>query len=177
MNILAIDPGPMESGFVVWNGIVIGDHRIVENKEIQFELRSGGFDYIDLVVIEKVAHYGTGMAVGSEVFDTCYWSGRFIGSWEAGRTDGKLFRWSLIPRHQIKMHLCGSMRAKDTNIRQSLIDRFGDPGTKKEQGLLYGIHSHEWAALALAVTAYDQLSSSDRNPRICCTTPADLSSH
>jgi hypothetical protein len=45
------------------------------------------------------------------------------------------------------------MRAKDANIRQALIDRFGAVGTKKMPGPLFGVSSHYWAALAVAVYA------------------------
>jgi len=53
------------------------------------------------------------------------------------------------------------MRAKDANIRQALIDRYGPGkdkaiGQKKTPGPLYGFKSHEWAALAVAVTWMDQ---------------------
>lgn len=41
-------------------------------------------------------------------------------------------------------------------MRQALIDRFGAPSTKKAPGLLYGVSSHMWAALALAVCAHDR---------------------
>jgi hypothetical protein len=48
-------------------------------------------------------------------------------------------------------------RAKDQNIRQALIDRLGPPGTKKNPGPTYGVTSHMWSALAVAVTAHDKL--------------------
>ena len=59
------------------------------------------------------------------------------------------------------MHLCGHPRAKDPNIRQALLDRFGPGrekalGTKKAPGALYGIKGDEWAALAVAITWWDQ---------------------
>ena len=38
-----------------------------------------------------------------------------------------------------KMNLCGSMKAKDSNIRQALIDRFGEVGTKKNPRLVLWI--------------------------------------
>ena len=43
------------------------------------------------------------------------------------------------------------MRAKDGNVRQALIDLIGEQGTKKNKGPTYGISSHSWAALAVAV--------------------------
>ncbi len=71
-----------------------------------------------------------------------------------------------MPRREVKLHLCGTARAKDNNIRAALLDRFGGSrsvavGTAKHPGPLYGIRSHEWAALALAVTFWDQHEGGD----------------
>jgi hypothetical protein len=90
-----------------------------------------------------IASYG--MAVGASTFETCVWIGRFI---EVARVDVEL-----IFRKDIKLFLCGTMRAKDANIRQALIDKIGPQGTKKTPGPTYGIKSHSWAALAVAVYA------------------------
>jgi hypothetical protein len=68
------------------------------------------------LVIEKIA--AMGMAVGAEVFETVYWSGIFA---EAGR----YLTVDRLPRSTIKVHLCGTVKAKDANIRQALIDRSG----------------------------------------------------
>ena len=53
------------------------------------------------------------------------------------------------------------MRAKDANVRAALIDRFGPSkrkaiGLKATPGPLYGVHSHMWSALAVAVTYGDR---------------------
>lgn len=86
-----------------------------------------------------------GMAVGREVFETVFAVGLFSAH----------ARMRLVPRRDVKLHLCQSPRAKDGNIRQALIDRFGAVGTKKHPGPLAGISQHRWAALAVAVTAWD----------------------
>ncbi|MGH7470493.1 MAG: hypothetical protein ACRENP_21315 [Longimicrobiales bacterium] len=57
------------------------------------------------------------------------------------------------------MHLCKNPKAKDQNIRQALIDLLGAPGTKKNPGPTYGISGDAWSALAIAVTARDQLGA------------------
>ena len=92
-----------------------------------------------------------GMIAGAEIFETCFISGRFVEMWSPRR-------WARVKRTAVKMHLCGRMQAKDPNIRQALLDRFGPDaqGVKAKPGPLYKIHSHEWAALAVAVTYYDQ---------------------
>lgn len=93
----------------------------------------------EVIAIEMIASYG--MPCGKEVFETCLWIGRFTEHCREPR---------LVYRRDIKMHHCGSARAKDANIRQALIDKYGAPGTKKNPGATYGLKSHLWAAFALA---------------------------
>jgi hypothetical protein len=99
----------------------------------------------DVLAIEAIASYG--MPVGAEVFNTCIFVGRFQQAW---RNPDAV---KLIYRRDVKLFLCGSARAKDGNIRQALIDKLGPVGTKAAPGPLYGVKSHAWAALAVAVTA------------------------
>jgi hypothetical protein len=107
------------------------------------------------LVIEQVQSYG--MAVGREVFETVFWSGRFAQTWQQKQDGtGAGYTWSMLPRKDVKLALCGSMKAKDANIRQALIDRYGGSGCTKKGGPLYGIKSHLWAALALAVAYQEQ---------------------
>lgn len=79
-----------------------------------------------------VASYG--MAVGKTVFDTCVWIGRFT---ELAKLQN--IEVEYIYRKEEKINLCKSMKAKDSNIRQSLIDRFGEVGTKKNPRLVLWI--------------------------------------
>ena len=83
----------------------------------------------DLLVIEMIASYG--MAVGQTVFETCVWIGRFV---EIASFNNIKFEY--IYRKDEKMNLCYSMKAKDRNIRQALIDRFGPVGKKKNPRLV-----------------------------------------
>jgi hypothetical protein len=62
----------------------------------------------------------------------------------------------LIGRKAIKSHLCSTTQAKDKDIRAALIDRLGEPGTKKNPGPTYGISGDCWAALSVCVTWADQ---------------------
>ena len=143
MKILAIDPGPVESAFVIWDGATISSKNKLPNAQMAALIDIRKSDCV--AVCEMIACYG--MAVGAEVFETCVWIGRYIE-----RVDGNMER---ITRGKVKMHLCHSMKAKDSNIRQALIDRFGAPGTKKIPGLTFGLAGDMWAAFAVAVTYYD----------------------
>lgn len=152
MKILAIDPGTEKSAYVLWNGETWVDAKIVPNAEMRDVLLEGDYDRSAL---EMVACYG--MAVGKEVFETCLWIGRFV------ECAGKGYEPSdpqLVYRREIKSHFCNSMKAKDANIRQAILDRFGGKekaiGLKATPGPLYGIKSHLWSALAIALYIQDQ---------------------
>ena len=141
MIIFAIDPGTTESAFVRWNGEKI----LSIGKQLNDDLVAYGTGD-DINAIEMIASYG--MPVGKEVFETCVWIGRFMQAWGGAE---------LVYRKDVKMHLCGTTKAKDGNVRQALIDRLGAPGTKKNPGATYGVSGDMWQALALAVTYYDKL--------------------
>jgi hypothetical protein len=143
-SILAIDPGTAQSAWLRYDGSRPQGFGITANDVLVKALRSGGLP--DVVVIEKVESYG--MAVGAEVFDTVLWAGRFA---EAAHPVPVV----MLPRRAVKLALCGDSRAKDANIRQALLDRFGGAaavGRKAEPGPLYGIARDVWSALAIAVT-------------------------
>lgn len=157
MMVIAIDPGLKESGIVAWDGVDIRYHAIVDNECVSAHLDEllGDVPFGDCpvsIAIEMVGHYGTGMPAGKDVFDTCIWIGRFV---EFLHIRFPTVKVALIKRATVKTHICGQANAKDGNVRQALIDRLGEPGTKKNPGATYGISSHKWQALALAVYAYD----------------------
>ena len=144
--VLAIDPGTTESAFVKMRGDQILAHGKVTNEEMRRQILAGDHDDAEHLAIEMIASYG--MPVGEEVFETCTWIGRFEEVWGEHR--------SRVLRRDVKLHVCGSPRAKDANIRQALLDRFGPPGTKKQPGATYGMKADVWQALAVAVTWSDR---------------------
>ena len=138
--ILAIDPGPTESAFLgMHDGRPFYSGK-GDNAEVSGHIK---WDSYDCLVIEEIQSFG--MAVGKEVFRTARWAGRFE---QMASERGILVH--LVGRREVKLHWCGSPRAKDTNVRQALIDHYGPPGTKKNPGVTYGIKKDVWSALAIA---------------------------
>lgn len=150
MRLLAIDPGDTNSAYVIMDE----NYKPIKHQKVNNEFllhiiqqhEAYGYDFTDLA-IEMIASYG--MPVGKEVFETCVWVGRFLQA--ADYIPEKRF----IYRKDEKINLCGSMKAKDGNIRQALIDRFGIVGTKKNPGWFYGFASDQWAAAAVGTTYLD----------------------
>ena len=150
MIIRAIDPGPVRSAFVDWNGEHIIDKGMFNNSE--HYPHEDYSPFFDAVYFEQIQSYG--MPVGADVFSTCFWSGRL---WERYIDEG--FTCEFKGRKDVKLAICGSARAKDSNIIAAIVDIF-DPdrkhgatgkGTKKAPGPLYGIAADVWQALALAL--------------------------
>ncbi len=158
MIIFAIDPGPTQSAWVIWDGEKIIAKEISQNDRL-LEICSNGLS-THIMAIEQIMSYG--MSVSTSIFDTVFWTGRFCEAWNnAGG------HWSRVPRMAVKMHLCNSSRAKDGNIRQALIDRF-EPGLKPKQrpkGILKGLKADIWAAFALAVYYHDAQNSTQGIPK------------
>lgn len=148
MRLLSIDPGNTLSAWMILDDGVPQRFGKYDN-ELLLELIYDKFGGVDQMAIEMIESFG--MAVGKEVFQTCVWTGRFIEAWNI-----KGFPWTAVTRKEVKMHLCNSMRAKDANIRQALIDRFGGKGAaigrKKTPGPLFGVSADVWSALAVGIT-------------------------
>ena len=115
--LLAIDPGTTQSGFVVFDGQRVIESGVHQNEEVLRLIAASQERRITSLAIEMIASYG--MAVGREVFETCVWVGRFQQAWHSPASV------RLVYRKDVKSYLCHSMKAKDANIRQALIDKIG----------------------------------------------------
>ena len=153
MIIFAIDPGNMESGYAL---IQMPDFRLLDFGKVENEMLLHNIPFLveqaDHFAIEMVASYG--MPVGKDVFETCVWIGRFI---EAAKK-----QHHFVYRKDEKLCLCHDSRAKDSNIRQALIDRYAKfdfkngKGIKKNPDTFYGVSNDVWQAIAVAVTHYER---------------------
>ena len=160
-RVLAIDPGSSESGYALIDPgtctpLIVAKVPNAEMLRICYGYGDAHLELEDIVAIEMVASYG--MAVGREVFETCVWIGRFREA-----VDSEWRDVDLVYRRDVKLHHCGSTKAKDSNITQALIDRFapGQPnrgkGTKANPGWFHGFAADMWQAYALAVLVADRL--------------------
>jgi len=162
MKILALDPGCSRSALVALDERVVVGAWLEDNGSIRERLLQAdvGVPRTSMLVVEQVE--GMGMAVGAEVFETVWWSGRFMECWRGPSTR--------LTRRAIKLHLCGHTRANDTNIRMAMLDRYGPGraaavGTTKQRGPLYGLKADLWQALAVGVTYLETAAMADRMRR------------
>ena len=150
MAILAIDPGNVKSAYVMYEDekpMCFGKF----DNDMMLDIITYHRAYTSHLAIEMVACYG--MKVGATIFETAYWTGVFAQAYGLNRT-------TKVYRKDVKMHLCSSMRAKDGNIRQAIIDKYPPSGggktpqigVKANPGPLYGISADVWAALGVAIT-------------------------
>lgn len=177
-DFMSVDPGNKKSGWLRYKlsstavgGIRIVDHGVEEN-DILF-LDCTKLEHVHLAIETPKPR---GMPTAAEEMDTLIFAGGLTRMW------GYLGigPWSMVFRQDVKVHLCGAAQARDVNVRQALIDRFGGDtamtglkcsackgkgwlgrgrqpcpacnGSKWEQapGELYGFASHAWSALAVA---------------------------
>lgn len=162
--VLAIDPGNRESAFVIYDGWNVLEKGLVENGAMLSIVQGKTYPSMEemIGVYDLAIEYmkPRGMPTSKEEMDTQFFSGRLVQAWIS---QGRRYRWHPVYRSDVKMHICESPRAKDSNITQALADRFGPgmkaaKGTKKNPGPLYGVKADIWQALGVAVTWHDQQS-------------------
>lgn len=179
MRIIAIDPGPEQSAWVLYDSVKkeIINSAIEPNPVIVApgnDLLSVGHQLVVEVMVSAFINPTKKKGyVGKTTMATQKWAGIFLG-FSAGRKFPVRhydFANAELHRKQVVSHLCGNARAGDSDIRAVLMDSFpatgkdskGKPsvmGTKKRPGPLYGIKKDLWSALALAVTYADKLEKS-----------------
>ncbi len=159
--IVAIDPGSTESAYVSYNkGKLVVFDKLPNISLVDLVAFWAMETYIEKLAIEMPACYG--MTVGKSVFETCRWVGIFQRAFGIERTH-LVYRKSRNIEDGVDsvcMHLCKNNRAKDSNIRQAIIDRYPatgggkcpQVGVKKNPGPLFGVSADVWAALAVAIT-------------------------
>lgn len=155
LSVLAIDPGPERSAWILLDGDTVLSHGLEPNA-----IFAPPVHLAHEIAIECLACYG--MPVGAEIFETAYWIGQLFERWKVRTRPVRR-----ILRRDVKLHLCGSARAKDGNVRRAILDRYPrtgggacpQVGTKAQPGPLYGVRRDVWAALAVGITAQAQIAA------------------
>jgi len=142
--IIAIDPGEKKSAIA---------HITFTGKSLVGGLAYNGIfpnkDILDFfppeldawVVVEDFEPRGH--PLGKDSISTIKWIGRFIQK--------PTCPTYVLPRRRVKALLGVGKKGTDAKVRAAMIAHFGKPGTKKKPGPTYGITSHLWQALGLAV--------------------------
>lgn len=154
MRLLAIDPGNEMSAYCLMdeNYMVIEAGKVENSVMIEYIWFNAS--RIDHIAVEMIASYG--MPVGAEVFETCVMIGKIERT-----ADQKDIEHSRVFRAEEKLCICKNSRAKDSNIRAALIDRFAKhdkkrgTGTKTKPDHFYGISKDMWAAFAVGTVYLD----------------------
>ena len=154
MAILSIDPGTLQSAYSILDEslrpIKFGK---IDNEELLYLINNYKDTKDDYFAIEMVACYG--VAVGKSVFETVFWIGRF---WQASEF---LHKKKIFRKQDVCINLCNTVKAKDSNIKTALVDRFAKhdlergKGTIKNPDWFYGVSKDVWSAIAVGVTFND----------------------
>ena len=154
MIILAVDPGPQKCGAVIydkdkkrvlqaWKARPVGE--LLD--DITLLVKSGE---VHVVACERVQSYGIS---GSSLLYTAETFGRVR---ERATLAGA--SWVYMTRRDVLLwlDLLGSPGNRDAAVRARMIEMHGGErslaiGTKRAPGALYGVTSHAWQALGLAV--------------------------
>jgi len=160
--IMAIDPGNVFSGIVVFNTSTenILKYGKFDNYFVNRFIEAN-HSKIDCFVFEMIASYGM---AGKTVFDTCVWIGRFIQNIETLNTNKP---WYRVVRSKVAAHILDKKKkgevvtgpkSKDSRIRLKMIEYFGETKTK-------GISKDAWQALALAKYFMDKHKAGEINDK------------
>lgn len=160
MIVLAVDPGPTTSGVVVYDGrrvlyaskddTIADVYALIEdNPHVRGTKRMD----VDLVACERVQSYGI---AGASLLRTAEVYGGIRRTAEvAGLPFAGIYRRDVCNA----LHVKG--KGRDQQVRQRMIEMHGGSkaeaiGTKRAPGPLYGVTSHAWQALGLAVVARER---------------------
>ncbi len=155
MLVLGIDPGPTHCGFCAYDS---RERRVIEAHKalsvVEAIERARGYIYAGqagLVAIERVQSYGI---AGASLLRTAEVGGMLHQCATSARQS---VVW-LYRREVLRGLDVTGKGNRDSLVRQRLIevhggDRASAVGTKGKPGPLYGVSSHAWQALAVAVVA------------------------
>lgn len=161
-KIFAIDVGTTESGYAIMrfdkDDIKLLSFGKIANDTLMQIIKNDDYDQL---VYEQFQSFG--MAIGESTIESILWNGRLIqAAMDRGIPVDRIYR------KEEKLCLCNTLRAKDANIRQALIDRYAKidkkngKGTKKEPDVFFGVKKDVWSAIAVGVTWREKMEEEKR---------------
>ncbi len=171
-SILAVDPGTTISAWVHFSmnenrvlgfGTLANELLVVDLPFRMPDMRGLSAAHLrrnTMLVVEKMTGYGK--PVGESVFETCFWTGRFVQAWGGN--------FVMYPRRRVKIVLLGKDKGDDKHVRAAGIAWFGGKekaiGNKAAPGQLHKMKEHEWQALGIALAYARELRSGVAPPAV-----------
>jgi hypothetical protein len=171
MKLLAIDPGNVYSGWVMFNtklripeafGKDLNKHVLRTIQRLQYDRLFCEFPVprgqsISIQIPGKgFIRKGSGQTVSWQLYETCYWIGQFQVIHMLTHKGVPFIR---INRMDVKMFLTGNAGAKDANVRAAIMEKYGGKelavGNVKKPGPLHGMKADVWQSLAIALYVED----------------------
>jgi len=154
--ILGVDPGPTHCGVVLYDDArrrAVSASAAAPLQEVLDHWLDLAWTAEALVAIELVQSYGI---AGASLLQTS----EVVGRLQQRALDNDLPVRLLYRREVLRALDVTGLGNRDAMIRQRLLEIHGGTrqvacGTKRAPGPLYGITSHAWQALAVAVAAMD----------------------
>ena len=155
MLILGIDPGPIKSGWALWqpgykvlnsaqeNGGAWDNERFLNVCRYAPSLAN-----IDLVVVERIVIY---QASADTIHNTIVHYGRLLEIFDQRDATVMLLKRCEITK---ALGVKGGKGSKDSKVREKLQEIVGPTGNKRKPGPTYGVTGHSWQALGAAVAGY-----------------------
>lgn len=155
---LCIDPGTTKTGWVIFDPLAEKPVEAGWEDNATVLWRIENMNFHDRVIMETFA--AQGMPLGDSSLQTVRWEGRFVERALMSRG----IEVDHITRRAIKIAICGSSRAKDSNIRAAMVDMYAFAWSNIGNGLGVkdnpsplaclrsgkGATAHTFAALAVA---------------------------
>jgi len=147
--ILAIDPGPINSGWCLLDETTKSPFKFGKSPNNTLMLHTKWWTFGDVAIELPVCQQMSGRSIS----DTAI---------QAGIIAGKLCDHAIymITRSKVRGVLCGR-KGNDKRVKDEMIKRFAPgvrnhgKGIKKDPGFFYGFHNDVWQAFALGVVFLD----------------------
>jgi len=157
-RIVGLDPGTHTSSVVEIvrrEGVVDGNPWIPDESRTFHNARMGEWlaqrSFTDQSVLLAMEHMAPRprKPSGWDTFKTIWWTGWFAAKWYN--------QYTTLARQHVCGQLTHDTRATKGKVNNAIIARYGKPGTTADPGWLFGIHDHEWDALAIALVIADYI--------------------